>query len=65
MVRFVSLFGIAFLTLAAVALMTPDEKKPAPAPRPEPDRNKHTPRRVPSPLSYRVIPAYSAGFSLN
>jgi hypothetical protein len=63
MVRYVSLLGIAFFALAAVALMTP-EPKPAPLPRPEPDRNDEAARVLPR-LSKRVIPAYSAGFSLN
>ena len=63
MVRCVSLLGIAFLALAAVALMTPEEK-PAPRPQPEPDRNDKT-SPVLSRLSKRVIPAYAAGFSLN
>jgi hypothetical protein len=63
MVRFVSLFGLAFLTLAAVALMTSPEK-PAPRAVPEPDRNDGVPP-VFSRVSPRVIPAYTAGFSLN
>ena len=63
MVRLVSLFGLAFLTLAAVALMSP-EKKPAPTPAPEPERNKEPAPALPR-LKSRVIPAYNVGFSLN
>jgi hypothetical protein len=63
MVRLVSLFGLAFLTVAAVALMTP-ERTPAQRPAPEPDRNDEAAPALPR-LGARVIPAYNAGFSLN
>jgi hypothetical protein len=61
MVRLVSLFGLAFLTVAAVALMTPERKLVRP---PEPERNDEAARSL-SRLSSRVIPAYNVGFSLN
>jgi hypothetical protein len=63
MVRYVSLLGIAFFALAAVALLTPTDK-PVPLPQPEPDRNDAA-SRARSSLNRRVIPAYYAGFSLN
>jgi hypothetical protein len=63
MVRLVSLFGLAFLTVAAVALMTP-ERKLVRLPAPEPERNDEAARSL-SRLSSRVIPAYNVGFSLN
>jgi hypothetical protein len=63
MVRLVSLFGIAFVTLAAVALLAPGEK-PVRQPQPEPDRNDDASPTL-SRQSHRVIPAYAAGFSLN
>jgi hypothetical protein len=64
MVRYVSLLGIAFLTLAAVALISTPAEKPAPRALPEPDRNDDA-ARLASGRSPRVIPAYSAAFSLN
>jgi hypothetical protein len=63
MVRLVSLFGLAFLTVAAVALLTPERKLVQP-PIPEPERNDETAPALPR-LSVRVIPAYNVGFSLN
>ena len=63
MVRLVSLFGLAFLTVAAVALMTPERKLIQP-PAPEPERNDEAAPALRR-LSARVIPAYNAGFSLN
>ena len=62
MVRLVSLFGLAFLTVAVVALMSP-ARKPAQPPAPEPERNDEAARSLPR--LGRVIPAYNVGFSLN
>jgi hypothetical protein len=63
MVRLVSLFGLAFLTVAVVALMSP-EKSPAQLPAPEPERNDEAAPAL-ARLSTRVIPAYDVAFSLN
>ena len=63
MVRFVSVFGIAFLTLAAVALMTPSPQK-ANKVQPEPQRNDD-PSPVASRLSLEAIHQYPVCFSLN
>ncbi len=65
MVRYVSLLGLAFVALAAVALLTPTENPASRAlPQPEPDRNDQA-AGVLAQLGRRVIPAYAAGFSLN
>ena len=64
MVRYVSLFGIAFLTLAAIALLTP-ERKPVRQALPEPDRNDEAAPALSRLSSNGIIPAYTAGFSLN
>jgi hypothetical protein len=63
MVRLVSLFGLAFLTVAAVALLTPERKLVQP-PAPGPERNDEATPAL-SRLNSRVIPAYNVGFSLN
>ncbi len=63
MVRLVSLFGVAFLALAAVALIGPPQKV-AQEPEPEPDRNDY-PAAAPSRMSFEVVPSYHARFSLN
>jgi hypothetical protein len=63
MVRLVSLFGVAFLALAAVALIGPPQKVMREL-ESEPDRNEN-PAAAPCRMSFEVVPSYHARFSLN
>ncbi|HJT76419.1 MAG TPA: hypothetical protein VJ739_04385 [Gemmataceae bacterium] len=63
MVRLVSLFGVAFLALAAVSLIGPPQRMTQ-EPEFEPDRNE-SPAAAPSRMSFEVVPSYHARFSLN
>jgi hypothetical protein len=63
MVRLVSVFGLAFLTLAAVAVVTASRKKSEELAA-EPDAREPV-RATPPRLYPAATPSYQAQFSLN